>query len=118
MGADSRPRPNPETRYELLYRLMVIAAIAVIVVSLVGIASVTGLLPRVGVHKPNADAAPAKERSEARSPAGGRTPHQHPRLERRSNERRYAVAVCASCRPILEPRSPTSFARGGSGTWT
>ena len=55
MDGDTRPRPSPEARYELLYRLLVIAAIAVIMVSLVGIASMTGLLPRVGEAKPNAE---------------------------------------------------------------
>ena len=53
MDGNIRSRQSLESKYELLYRLMVIAAIAVILVSLVGIASVTGLLARVGDGKPD-----------------------------------------------------------------
>ena len=55
MDGNIRPRQSLESKYELLYRLMVIAAIAVIVISLIGIASVTGLLARVGESKPDAE---------------------------------------------------------------
>jgi hypothetical protein len=52
MDADIEPRPSLESKYELLYRLMVIAAVAIILISLAGIASVTGLLPRLGDVSP------------------------------------------------------------------
>lgn len=55
MDGNIRPRQSLESKYELLYRLMVIAAIAVILISLIGIASVTGLLARAGESKPDAE---------------------------------------------------------------
>ena len=55
MDGNIRPRQSLESKYELLYRLMVIAAIAVILISLLGIASVTGLLARVGESKPDTE---------------------------------------------------------------
>jgi hypothetical protein len=69
MDANTRPRPSLD-RYELLYRLMVIAAIAVILVSLVGIASMTGLLPRVGDGRPNSEAVPDKRSNDGARPDG------------------------------------------------
>ena len=79
MDGNTRPRPSLD-RYELLFRLMVIAAIAVILVSLVGIASMTGLLPRVGDGRPNTEAIPDKRGNDAVRPEGAQPAGKQPSL--------------------------------------
>lgn len=95
MDGDTRPRPSPEARYELLYRLLIIAAIAVIMVSLVGIASMTGLLPRVGEAKPNAEMIRPRDEA-ARTDTGG-TMQKQPSLRAVPVHRQSVVCdVCAA----------------------
>ena len=94
MDGDTRPRPRSEGRYETLYRLMIIAALAVIMVSLVGIASMTGLLPRVGDAHPHGEAIPDKPSDGNVRP--GESQSAQKQLPLRTLPARYpsALAVC------------------------
>jgi len=67
----------PDGRNHPLYPLMLIAAISVIVLSLVGIASMTGLIPRSGTERPSTETrrdkqrgAPDKQQQNIEAPAG------------------------------------------------
>ena len=95
MDGDTRPRPSSEGRYETLYRLMIIAALAVIMVSLVGIASMTGLLPRVGDGRPNTEAIPDRPSNEGVQP-GEAQPEKQPLRTLPAHFPR-TLAVCNAC---------------------
>ena len=94
MDGDTRPQPSSEGRYETLYRLMIIAALAVIMVSLVGIASMTGLLPRDGDARPHTEQAPAKPINNSVQPSESQQAETYSPL--RTLPARYpsAVAIC------------------------
>ena len=103
MDGDTRPRPSSEGRYEILYRLMIIAALAVIMVSLVGIASMTGLLPRVSDARPNAEAIREKPASDAGRSGEPRPVEKH--LPLRALPARYPSALAACNGPTAPPRT-------------
>ena len=96
MDGNTRPRPSLD-RYELLYRLMVIAAIAVILVSLVGIASMTGLLPRVSDGRPNTEAIPDKRGNDAVRREGAQPADGQPALRTVPVRYRLVMRTRASC---------------------
>jgi hypothetical protein len=74
---------------------MIIAALAVIMVSLVGIASMTGILPRVGDARPNTEAIPDKPVNERVQPDESQPAEKQ--LPLRALPARYpsALAVCS-----------------------
>ena len=80
MDANARPRPSLESKYELLYRLMVIAALAVIMVSLVGIVSLTGIMSHVGDVKPSSEVVPDKRGNDAERANGVQPSEKQPML--------------------------------------
>lgn len=108
MDGNSTPRPSLESKYELLYRLMVIAAIAVIMVSLVGIASVTGLLSRVSDSRPNIETIPDKRGNDTERPGAAQPDEKHPPQRQRAPlQSARGIASCGDCGGS-EPRFPKS----------
>jgi outer membrane lipoprotein SlyB len=64
----------PAGHHRLLYPLMVIAAISVIVLSLVGVASVTGLIPRGGSERPSTESIREQQQGAPGRPQGSDAP--------------------------------------------
>lgn len=96
---------NTDKRSGVLYPLMLIAAIAVIIFSVVGIATVTGLMPNArSGNDPAATSEPA--------PAGKQKQTSAPVATQKSSGPRLASANCADCGVVESIRAVENKGQG------
>lgn len=104
-------KSNPDRRPAILYPLMVIAAIAVIIFSIAGIAAMMGWLPSVHSQPDTGpqSAPPARAEAEPKAgPAAGSFAGSRPRIMS------SAAAACANC-GMVESIRPVERKGQGSG---